>query len=117
MVDDQPLIFYHFNGFRKLRQWLYRINLSPHGGKPSRIILKYIYQPYIQVLLFIGNQELNKSTVVNLKNSIREPQPHTTNHSYSNILSYFYIKLESFFYIIKSICIRDYIIVIKGHVI
>jgi hypothetical protein len=117
MVDDQPLIFYHFNGFRKLREWLYRINLSPHGSNPSRILLKYIYQPYIQALLFIGNQDLNKSSIVNLKNSIREHQPQATNRFNSNILSYYYTKLESFFYIIKSICIRDYIIVIKGYVI
>jgi hypothetical protein len=47
-VDDDPLIFFHFHGFKRITPWLYNTNLGLTFRFPSRVLIKYVYRPYIQ---------------------------------------------------------------------
>ena len=49
-VDGYPLVFFHFHGFKQITPWLYNTNLGLTFRFPSRILLEYVYRPYIQCL-------------------------------------------------------------------
>lgn len=49
-VDGEPLIFYHFHGFKKLFFNTYDPNLSAYGYKLNDIVKTRVYAPYIKAL-------------------------------------------------------------------
>lgn len=50
IIGDQPLIFFHFHGIKRLRRWVYDLNVAFYGVKPDAIVLREIYAPYFQAL-------------------------------------------------------------------
>ena len=47
MADDDPVIFYHFSGLRRVRRWLYQSGLMlPAEGA----LRKWVYRPYLRTL-------------------------------------------------------------------
>ncbi len=50
LVDDQPLIFFHFQGLRRIRPWLYDPHTLDFGVILNRRIKEMIFIPYIQAL-------------------------------------------------------------------
>jgi hypothetical protein len=56
-VGDQPLIFYHFQGFKQIRGWLYNTNLGGYGTKANRVLLHHVYRPYVYAISKIQPQE------------------------------------------------------------
>ncbi|MBA4416989.1 MAG: glycosyl transferase [Syntrophus sp. (in: bacteria)] len=71
-VDDQPLIFYHFQGIKHIFSKLYDSGLSAYQGRFTRTLLNNVYMPYLYNILsfdkVIKGIKLNKK----LK-GIREP--------------------------------------------
>lgn len=49
-VDTDPLIFYHFSGFKQVVGGLFDLNLTSFGVEPSRALRYGIYAPYIREL-------------------------------------------------------------------
>ncbi len=49
-VDDQPLIFYHFQGLKQINRWVYKSGLAAYQAKSNTVIRRRIYAPYIQAL-------------------------------------------------------------------
>lgn len=49
-MDDQPLIFYHFQGLKKIISWVYDLGLQSCGVSVSQDLMNYIYIPYLQSL-------------------------------------------------------------------
>jgi hypothetical protein len=49
-VDDDPLIFFHFHGLKKVHDRLYDPGLSPYNVKPTKIILKKIFASYMKTI-------------------------------------------------------------------
>jgi hypothetical protein len=49
-VDDEPLIFYHFQGLKKIAPWIYNLGFWSYSIRASKELMKYIYIPYIQTL-------------------------------------------------------------------
>jgi hypothetical protein len=49
-IDDQPLIFFHFHGFRVLFSFLVDTNLGWYGVTPSTVVRRRIFGPYISGL-------------------------------------------------------------------
>lgn len=49
-VDNQPLLFFHFQGFKQVIPWVYDFGLSFYGVKMSQELIDYIYVPYIHEL-------------------------------------------------------------------
>jgi hypothetical protein len=50
MVDEQPLLFFHFSGLQKGERYVFDSHRS-YGAQHSRIIRDFIYKPYVQALL------------------------------------------------------------------
>lgn len=50
VVDEQPLIFFHFHGLRELRPWLYDLNLARSGARLSRVLRRSVCGRYIRAL-------------------------------------------------------------------
>lgn len=50
-VNDYPLIFYHYHGFRFLRHWLMKLQLHESGAPATRSIVRWIYLPYARELV------------------------------------------------------------------
>lgn len=51
-VDSDPLVFFHFHGFKQIAPWLYNTNLGLTFRFPSRILIRHVYHPYIQSLKY-----------------------------------------------------------------
>jgi hypothetical protein len=49
-VDEQPLIFFHFHGFKRKTAWLYDTHSARYAAKPSRTMRKAVVEPYIRAL-------------------------------------------------------------------
>ena len=62
-VDDQPLVFYHFQDVVQVRPWLFRLNLAKYQVKASAIVRRKIYGPYLLMLKKIEQDETTCSTV------------------------------------------------------
>lgn len=50
MVDNQPLIFYHFHGFRKINRWFFDTEMRTYKARLGNTAACYIYRPYLNVL-------------------------------------------------------------------
>lgn len=49
-VDEDPLVFFHFHGFRQVFSWLYDTNFAGSRAKLTREIKQHIFAPYIHAL-------------------------------------------------------------------
>ena len=70
-VDDQPLIFFHYHGFRRINSWLYDPNLACFKVKPTRSIVRGIYVPYIDALRKATEEVLPLLTAIPAANGVR----------------------------------------------
>ena len=50
LVDDAPLIFFHFHGLVRLASWLYDPCLRRYGIRGSRVIRRIVYSGYLREL-------------------------------------------------------------------
>jgi len=50
LVDSQPLVFYHFHGFRQIYRWLYDPQLTAYGARADHLLKYHIYYAYIREL-------------------------------------------------------------------
>ena len=63
-VDDQPLLFYHFHGFRRVTRWLYDPNLMIYRVPLTKEIRAGIYQPYIETLSALSSTlQVNRRSI------------------------------------------------------
>lgn len=51
-VDDDPLIFYHFHGFKRVSNRIYNTNLGLSFKKPDPVLRKNVFLKYIKCLIF-----------------------------------------------------------------
>jgi hypothetical protein len=63
LIDEQPLLFYHFAGLRQINVNTFKTNLSIYYVSLKGVLLDNIYLPYINQLLDI----MNKSNVKFIK--------------------------------------------------
>jgi glycosyl transferase family 8 len=49
-VDNSPLIFFHFHGFREIKSWLFDANLAGSVLFPSRVLRRKVFGAYIRAL-------------------------------------------------------------------
>lgn len=51
MLDDHPLVFYHFHQLRRVCWRLYDSGLSGYGARMSRALRELVYRPYLDELI------------------------------------------------------------------
>jgi hypothetical protein len=51
VVDDQPLIFFHFHAFQQVAGWIYDTQLAKYRVIPSKVVVQEIYAPYIREVM------------------------------------------------------------------
>lgn len=107
-VGDQPLIFYHFHGTKKISSWLYDPGFAVYRVKLSEIILHGIYAEYLRVLFEIDHEGFNILPKGQLSESIRYPA--TKHHQYKQIVKNLRV-------ILKGIIGKEYIFVLNGNVV
>ncbi len=49
-VDDDPLIFFHFHGLKRIHDRFYDPGLSDYNVKPTKFLLKKIFAPYMAAI-------------------------------------------------------------------
>jgi hypothetical protein len=47
LVDDQPLVFFHFHAFKQRAGWIYDTQLAKYDTVPSKLLLRNIFAPYV----------------------------------------------------------------------
>lgn len=50
MVDETPLIFFHFHGLKQITAWVYDPNWTQSGVTSFTVLRKKIYNPYLRTL-------------------------------------------------------------------
>ncbi len=108
-VDDQPLIFFHFHGFKQITNWLYDPNFVDYGLKPSRVVRQSIYAPYIRILLAMARQVPSVSPKTSLRSNVR-------GQTVKSRLPQGVRKLRRMLQIGKGLFTQRYILVLNGHV-
>ncbi len=74
LVDDQPLIFYHFHGLRKIAKWVYDPGLASYRTKLSRVGRRYIYMAYIRKLHEMNRWVSRLTNELNIRGGLSERQ-------------------------------------------
>ena len=70
-VDEEPLIFFHFHGFRKIASWLYDSNFSACRARMTSTIRQHIIVPYIRALSLASERYLPPRSRMMLDEGIR----------------------------------------------
>jgi hypothetical protein len=50
LIDDQPLLFFHFHRFRRAAPFIYDANLAAYGASASHTIRQSIFKPYVRAI-------------------------------------------------------------------
>jgi len=56
LINGQPLLCFHFHGFKRIWSWLYEPNLSEYRVRLGPAIRKGIYQPYLEEMSGIESE-------------------------------------------------------------
>jgi len=95
-VDDDPLIFYHFHGFRKISNNIYNSNMALTLKSPSSILKHNVFTEYINLL---EQYSTGQNPTASLRN-------YRSKSFLRNIIRF-----------VLGLIFRQYILVIKGWVI
>jgi hypothetical protein len=115
-VDEQPLIFFHFAGLKKVNAWLYNDNLSGYGVRRSRSLVRSIYAPYIANLLNVSRELLPFFRQVSLLGSIRYQTTESAPSQQICLLQRIARSLKWRLRLCRQILAWNYLVVINGRV-
>ncbi len=59
LVDDQPLIFYHFHALKRIKAWLYDPYWRKYNTVPPKLLRQRVYATYIQKLSALEQQAMS----------------------------------------------------------
>lgn len=107
MVDDKPLIFFHFHGLKKIRPWLHDARLASYGLSLSGAVRRAIYAPYLREL---NATEAEASELLNGAAESRHPEPPARYQTHEkNLLFGLKKKARSFLILSRAVLYRDFI--------
>ena len=104
-VDRQPLVFFHFQGLRRIRSWLYDPYTLNSKLRLRGYVKKQIFLPYIQTLIRMHNRAVS--------HGLEERAPENLRHLGAGLPPGRRIKhlLKGCLYIAISIITRNYVVI------
>lgn len=116
LVDEQPLIFFHYHGFKQIRSWLYDPNLAAYKVKPSKVVLRGIYAPYITALAKVVEQVSPLLETIPSRNGIRG-QSVRTSSPHGVAFSQFVVRWFKWMrHLSRWVLTQSYILMLNGRV-
>jgi hypothetical protein len=115
-VDEQPLIFFHFHGLKKLNAWLYNHNLAGYSVRISSSVLRSIYAPYIATLLNVSQELLPYFKQASRDSNIRYSTMESASSDQMPLLRRIARNLRWRLRLCREILARNYLVVIAGRV-
>jgi hypothetical protein len=115
-VDEQPVIFFHFHGLRKLNGWLYTHSLADYQVRISSSLLRNIYTPYIANLLNVSKELLLRVGQASPDSSIRYSTMESASFEQPTLLRRIGRSLNWRLHLCRAIFARNYLVVINGRV-
>jgi hypothetical protein len=115
-VDEQPLIFFHFHGLKKVNAWIYNHNLADYGVRISSSLLWSIYAPYIANLLNMSQELLPFREQASPDSNIRYSTMESASFQQMPLLRRIARSLSWRFHLCREILARNSLVVINGRV-
>lgn len=112
LVDAQPLVFFHFHGFKQVSRWVYDPNLARYGVRSNDLLKRYIYKSYARELYEVGRWLHSVSDRWDIhEGSIRGDNPWKVggNSIFQPLMKRIYHRL----YLIKNVC-QGKLWIVKG---
>jgi len=116
-VDGQPLIFFHFSRLRQVTRWLFDPNLAVCKVRPSTVVVRAIYGPYIRILVDLTRQLSPILREVSLQRSLRDGEDGMTLQRSPRVALSLRVarRAREWLHMVKGIFYRKYILVMNGH--
>lgn len=102
LVDDEPLLFFHFSSFLRVAPWLYNTNLSSWHVRPYTVVRRRVVGPYIATLERLRLPALPRPAA---EPALRESLPARLQR-----------KLRALRRIISGLISQDHLVVVRGRV-
>lgn len=115
-VDEQPLIFFHFHGLKKLNAWLYNHNLAVYSVRISSSVLRSIYAPYIATLSNVSQELLPFCKQASSDSNIRYATMESASFQPMSPLRRIARSLSWRLHLCREILARNYLVAIHGRV-
>ena len=114
-VDEQPLIFYHFHGLKRITDWVYNPALAEYYVRPARLVRQALYEPYIEALY---DSSLTLKSALELSRSPSYKRTHKSGDLRPNgVLPWrIALVLVGFVALVYGILTRRYLLMMNGHV-
>jgi hypothetical protein len=106
-VDDEPLIFFHFHGLKRLSGYVYNTHLQHYGATPSKLVVRQIYAPYLRKITRLAKKIRKKDRTPGLPSLRRESDNSRDSHLPLAIFS-----RSTLDHILK----RHYFVVVNGRI-
>lgn len=115
LIDSQTLVFFHFEGLKQIRRFLYDPNLAGYGMRSNSLIRRYIYKPYIRELYVITRLLLQRCDQFDVQmKTIRNMSDIPANDRLSSMILK---KIKQYLIITKKVLKGDLWVVIRGRVV
>jgi hypothetical protein len=109
LVDEQPLIFFHFHRLRQLEGWIYDPRLTDYKTKASTVVRRRIYAPYIRTLAETTQSVPPSLLDATLRSGIR----YAARESHEHALH----RLKQWLGFLLGVLKQDYLLVLNGRVV
>ncbi len=116
-VDEAPLIFFHFHGFKQISEWVYNPNTVIYRTRASSVTRRSIFGPYIRTLLCMTRRRPPYSRTTPLLSSIRAPMAESPAAHNGMALNRPVRRPGEFVDLCRGVLGRSYILAIRGYAI
>ena len=116
-VDGQPLIFFHFSRLQQVKRWLFDPNLEACKVRPSTVVVRGIYGPYIRILVDLTRQLSPILREVSLQRSLRDGDDRMLLQRSRRVALSLRVtgRARGWLHMVKGMFSRKYILSISGH--